>query len=89
MGLHLHQPEFDLAGRRTLIITTSRATLGEGGNATGAPPERTLHDPTPCRMLRLMSTEVTGVVHGNTITLDRTVPPLDGRVRIRDLPFRF
>ncbi len=31
-----------------------------------------------------MSTELTGVVRGKTITLDHTVPPLDGRrVRIR------
>jgi hypothetical protein len=31
-----------------------------------------------------MSTELTGVVRGNTITLDHTVPPLDGRrVRIK------
>jgi hypothetical protein len=30
-----------------------------------------------------MSTQLTGVVRGNTITLDHTVPPLDGlRVRI-------
>jgi len=37
MGLHPHYdiPEFDLAGKRALIITTSQATLGEGGNATG------------------------------------------------------
>ncbi len=29
-----------------------------------------------------MATEVTGVVHGSTITLDTPVPPLDGR-RVR------
>ena len=29
-----------------------------------------------------MGTEVTGVVHGNTITLDLPIPPLDGR-RVR------
>ncbi len=38
-------------------------------------------------MLRPMSTEVTGVVHGNTITLDRAVPPLEGRhVRVSLVP---
>lgn len=37
MGLHPHYdiPEFDLAGKRALIITTSHDTLGEGGKATG------------------------------------------------------
>jgi hypothetical protein len=29
-----------------------------------------------------MSAEVTGTVHGNTITLDEAVPPLEGR-RVR------
>ena len=38
-------------------------------------------------MLYPMSTEVTGVVHGNTITLDRAVPPLEGRhVRVSLVP---
>ena len=37
MGLHPHYdiPEFDLAGKRALVITTSHDTLGETGKATG------------------------------------------------------
>lgn len=37
MGLHPHYeiPEFDLAGHRALIVTTSHDTLGETGRATG------------------------------------------------------
>lgn len=37
MGLHPHYeiPEFSLAGKRALVITTSQSTLGEGGKATG------------------------------------------------------
>lgn len=37
MGLHPHHeiPEFDLAGHRALIVTTSHDTLGETGRATG------------------------------------------------------
>ncbi|MEO1291522.1 MAG: type 1 glutamine amidotransferase domain-containing protein [Pseudomonadota bacterium] len=37
MGLHPHyeMPEFDLAGHRALIVTTSHDTLGETGRATG------------------------------------------------------
>ena len=37
MGLHPHYeiPEFDLAGKRALVITTSQGTLGDGGKATG------------------------------------------------------
>ena len=37
MGLNpqYDMPEFDLAGKRALIITTSQASLGEGGKATG------------------------------------------------------
>ena len=37
MGLHPHYdiPDFDLAGKRALIVTTSHDTLGEGGKATG------------------------------------------------------
>mgnify|MGYP006279273011 FL=1 len=37
MGFHPHYeiPEFDLAGNRALIVTTSHGTLGETGRATG------------------------------------------------------
>ncbi|MEL6284569.1 MAG: type 1 glutamine amidotransferase domain-containing protein [Pseudomonadota bacterium] len=37
MGLHPHYeiPDFDLAGHRALIVTTSHDTLGETGRATG------------------------------------------------------
>src|SRR6056297_1316942 len=37
MGFHPHYdiPEFDLAGHRALIVTTSHDTLGETGRATG------------------------------------------------------
>ncbi|MTI42095.1 putative intracellular protease/amidase [Roseibium hamelinense] len=37
MGFHPHYdvPEFDLAGHRALIVTTSHGTLGETGRATG------------------------------------------------------
>ena len=37
MGFHPHyeMPEFDLAGNRALIVTTSHDTLGESGKATG------------------------------------------------------
>ncbi len=37
MGFHPHYdiPEFDLAGHRALIVTTSHATLGDTGRATG------------------------------------------------------
>lgn len=37
MGFHPHHeiPEFDLAGHRALIVTTSHDTLGETGRATG------------------------------------------------------
>jgi putative intracellular protease/amidase len=37
MGLHPHYdiPEFDMAGKRALVITTSHDTLGETGKATG------------------------------------------------------
>lgn len=37
MGFHPHYdvPEFDLAGHRALIVTTSHAALGETGRATG------------------------------------------------------
>jgi len=37
MGFHPHHeiPEFDLAGHRALIVTTSHSTLGETGRATG------------------------------------------------------
>ncbi len=37
MGLHQHYeiPEFDLPGKRALVITTSHDTLGEPGRATG------------------------------------------------------
>ena len=37
MGFHPHHaiPEFDLAGHRALIVTTSHDTLGEKGRATG------------------------------------------------------
>lgn len=37
MGFHAHHeiPDFDLAGRRALIVTTSHDTLGETGRATG------------------------------------------------------
>ena len=37
LGLHPHYdvPEMDLSGKRALIVTTSQATLGEGGKATG------------------------------------------------------
>jgi putative intracellular protease/amidase len=37
MGFHPHHeiPEFDLAGNRALIVTTSHATLGDTGRATG------------------------------------------------------
>ncbi len=37
LGLHPHYelPEMDLSGKRALIVTTSQATMGEGGEATG------------------------------------------------------
>lgn len=37
LGLHPHHeiPPMDLAGRRALVVTTSQATLGDGGKATG------------------------------------------------------
>ena len=37
LGLHPHYdvPEMDLSGKRALIVTTSQATMGEGGAATG------------------------------------------------------
>ncbi|MSQ74915.1 MAG: type 1 glutamine amidotransferase domain-containing protein [Rhodoferax sp.] len=37
LGLHPHYsgPVYSLPGRRALVITTSQATLGEGGKATG------------------------------------------------------
>jgi putative intracellular protease/amidase len=37
MGFHPHyeMPEFDLAGHRALIVTTSHGTLGDTGRATG------------------------------------------------------
>ena len=37
LGLHPHYdvPEIDLSGKRALIVTTSQATMGEGGEATG------------------------------------------------------
>jgi len=40
LGLHPHYeiPEFDLAGKRALIITTSQDTLGDTGKATGVFP---------------------------------------------------
>jgi putative intracellular protease/amidase len=40
MGFHPHYeiPEFDLAGKRALVITTSQDTLGDTGKATGVFP---------------------------------------------------
>ena len=40
LALHPHYeiPEFDLAGKRALIITTSQDTLGDTGKATGVFP---------------------------------------------------
>ena len=40
LGLHPHYeiPEFDIAGKRVLIITTSQDTLGNTGKATGVFP---------------------------------------------------
>ena len=37
LGLHPHYevPKMDLSGKRALIVTTSQATMGEGGEATG------------------------------------------------------
>lgn len=37
LGLHPHYdvPAMDLSGKRALIVTTSQATMGEGGEATG------------------------------------------------------
>jgi hypothetical protein len=68
--------------RRIPPLSAALATAWLQTDWTFAPAERALHDPTRYRILRFMSTEVTGVVHGNTITLDSTVPPLDGR-RVR------